>query len=87
MTAVAWRESATDDSARTGVMSTSHGSVDTPNFMPVGTRGTVVALDSTDLAELGVRLADADPRSDPPRSQVVFRIQNQGEFIGACRER
>ena len=35
--------------ARTGVMSTPHGDVQTPLFMPVGTNATVKALDPDDL--------------------------------------
>lgn len=37
--------------ARTGVMMTSHGSLNTPVFMPVGTQGTVKALTPRDLEE------------------------------------
>ena len=42
--------------ARTGILETSHGEVATPAFMPVGTRGTVKALEPRDLRELGFEL-------------------------------
>ncbi|MEY5044540.1 MAG: tRNA guanosine(34) transglycosylase Tgt [Bacteroidota bacterium] len=37
-------------SARAGVLTTDHGAIETPIFMPVGTQGTVKAVPQTDLA-------------------------------------
>lgn len=42
--------------ARTGRLTTPHGSVETPAFMPVGTNATVKALDPDDLREVGARI-------------------------------
>src|SRR6516225_9502428 len=42
--------------ARTGLLHTPHGIVETPAFMPVGTAGTVKGMTQDDLEELGVRL-------------------------------
>lgn len=42
--------------ARLGKLSTSHGVVDTPAFMPVGTAGTVKAITQEQLEELGVQV-------------------------------
>jgi queuine tRNA-ribosyltransferase len=42
--------------ARTGFLSTPHGVVQTPVFMPVGTIGTVKTLGPADLKELGVEI-------------------------------
>ncbi|MGD9896077.1 MAG: tRNA guanosine(34) transglycosylase Tgt [Candidatus Methylacidiphilaceae bacterium] len=42
--------------ARTGELSTGHGSVRTPAFMPVGTRGTVKGVFPRDLLELGASI-------------------------------
>src|SRR4029434_10763191 len=42
--------------ARCGLLQTSHGSVLTPAFMPVGTQASVKAVDPRDLWELGYRL-------------------------------
>ena len=44
---------ATDGQARSGRFETSHGTVETPAFMPVGTRATVRALDVHDLRAAG----------------------------------
>ena len=43
-------------SARAGTFRTPHGSVDTPVFMPVGTLGTVKALDPDDLTGAGASM-------------------------------
>src|ERR671938_1864885 len=39
--------------ARAGVLHTPHGPVETPVFMPVGTKGTVKGLTPEDLREVG----------------------------------
>ena len=39
--------------ARTGILELPHGKVNTPVFMPVGTNGTVKALTTDDLADIG----------------------------------
>src|SRR6476620_3773825 len=47
---------ATDGRARTGVLRTAHGEVQTPVFMPVGTKATVKTLDPDELHGLGAQL-------------------------------
>jgi len=47
---------ATDGSARAGVLRTAHGEVRTPAFMPVGTKGTVKSLDPDELREIGSQI-------------------------------
>jgi queuine tRNA-ribosyltransferase len=42
--------------ARSGVLETPHGAIETPVFMPVGTQATVKALSSDDLRRLGPRI-------------------------------
>ncbi|MDP2913038.1 MAG: tRNA guanosine(34) transglycosylase Tgt, partial [Candidatus Omnitrophota bacterium] len=42
--------------ARVGKIVTSHGEVDTPVFMPVGTQGTVKAISNAELKESGARI-------------------------------
>lgn len=42
--------------ARVGRIHTPHGIIDTPNFVAVGTNGTVKALDNTLLHEIGLQL-------------------------------
>ena len=44
---------ATDGAARVGRITTAHGEVRTPAFMPVGTYGTVKAMSPAELVELG----------------------------------
>lgn len=58
--ALSFRVEQTDGRARAGVLATPHGEVPTPAFMPVGTRGTVRALDSRDLAEAGAGMVLAN---------------------------
>jgi queuine tRNA-ribosyltransferase len=47
---------ATDGEARAGVLSTAHGAVPTPAFMPVGTKGTVKGIHPDRLRELGAAI-------------------------------
>jgi queuine tRNA-ribosyltransferase len=51
---------ATDGAARRGRLTTAHGSVETPAFMPVGTRGTVKALGPDDLLAAGAQIVLAN---------------------------
>jgi len=46
----------TDGAARSGVLTTAHGSVPTPAFMPVGTRATVRTLDPKEVEEAGASI-------------------------------
>ena len=46
----------TDGDARRGTLTTAHGEIQTPMFMPVGTRATVKTLDTRDLNELGAEI-------------------------------
>ncbi|HSQ36332.1 MAG TPA: tRNA guanosine(34) transglycosylase Tgt [Acidimicrobiia bacterium] len=72
-----------DGAARAGVLATSHGSVPTPAFMPVGTRGTVRTLDSRDLAEAGTAmiLANTYHLMLRPGSEVVNRLGGLHRFM------
>jgi queuine tRNA-ribosyltransferase len=47
---------ATDGAARRGRLTTSHGVVDTPAFMPVGTQGAVKSLSPQDVREAGAQI-------------------------------
>jgi queuine tRNA-ribosyltransferase len=47
---------ATSDSARRGRLALTHGAVETPAFMPVGTYGTVKAMTPTMLTESGAQI-------------------------------
>ncbi len=47
---------ARDGRARAGVLNTAHGSIDTPAFIPLATKGTVRGLESREVAEIGYEL-------------------------------
>ena len=51
---------ATDGAARAGRLTTAHGAVETPAFMPVGTRGAVKALGPDDLRAAGAQIVLAN---------------------------
>jgi queuine tRNA-ribosyltransferase len=42
--------------ARAGLLTTDHGTIETPIFMPVGTQGTVKAIEQRELVELGAQI-------------------------------
>lgn len=52
----AFRKLAQDGHARAGVLTTPHGDVPTPTFMPVGTQGSVKTLTPFEVAETGARI-------------------------------
>ena len=60
MSAVTWVSKAVDGPARSGVLSTPHGDVRTPAFMPVGTRAAIKAVDSDDLSAVGTEIVLAN---------------------------
>ncbi len=47
---------ARDGAARTGRLTTAHGAIDTPAFMPIGTAGTVKAMTPAGVAATGARI-------------------------------
>ena len=47
---------ATDGQARAGCLTTAHGTIQTPAFMPVGTRASVTGLTTQELRELGAEM-------------------------------
>src|SRR5580658_4004320 len=51
-----FRLDANDGAARAGTLSTAHGRVETPVFMPVGTAGTVKAMTADAVRATGARL-------------------------------
>ena len=48
--------SSTDGKARTGLLHTGHGNVETPAFMPVGTAGTIKGLTPDQVAAAGAKM-------------------------------
>jgi queuine tRNA-ribosyltransferase len=53
---VSFTVTATDGSARAGVLRTAHGDVPTPAFMPVGTKATVKSLHPDEVRESGAHI-------------------------------
>ena len=51
--AATFQTETTDGAARAGTLSLTHGTVQTPTFMPVGTRASVKGLDSAHLRVVG----------------------------------
>ena len=74
----------TDGSARAGVMTTAHGDVDTPAFMPVGTQGAVKGLTHRDLERLGaeILLSNTYHLYLRPGDDLIARRGGLHRFIG-----
>jgi queuine tRNA-ribosyltransferase len=80
---VHWLQTAGDGRARAGTLTTPHGIVPTPAFMPVGTRGTVKTVDSADLEEIGadIVLANTYHLMLRPGSEVVATLGDLHGFM------
>lgn len=59
-TAFAFALEGQDGHARAGRLTTPHGVVETPCFMPVGTKGTVKAVSPSELAQVGAQVVLAN---------------------------
>ena len=72
-----------DGLARRGQIVTPHGSVDTPAFMPVGTRASVRALDSNDLSNVGAQmvLSNIYHLMLRPGADLIARMGGLHEFM------
>jgi queuine tRNA-ribosyltransferase len=75
---------AQDGAARTGVMDTPHGRVETPVFMPVGTRGAVKALRHQELVDAGasIILGNTYHLFLRPGDEAIERLGGLHRFIG-----
>jgi queuine tRNA-ribosyltransferase len=82
--AVTFRLEATDGAARAGVLTTAHGDIRTPAFMPVGTKGTVKALHPDEVRALGadVILANTYHLHLRPGEQLVEELGGLHAFSG-----
>ncbi|MDX1690163.1 MAG: tRNA guanosine(34) transglycosylase Tgt [Acidimicrobiia bacterium] len=83
MSAVSFVAEATDGAARTGILSTPHGDVPTPAFMPVGTRATVRAVGVDDLRAVGASmvLANTYHLMQRPGADLVERRGGLHDFM------
>lgn len=68
---------------RTGVISTPHGQIETPAFIPVGTQATLKALTPEQLAAVGAQavLANAYHLYLRPSSEIIDRAGGLGAFM------
>src|SRR5919109_3486493 len=73
-----------DGCARRGVMTTAHGTVETPAFMPVGTQGAVKAVTNRDLESLGaeILLSNTYHLYLRPGDDLIGRRGGLHRFIG-----
>jgi len=74
----------TEGQARRGVLRTAHGAVETPVFMPVGTRGAVKAITHRDLEDLGagIILGNTYHLHLRPGDDLIARAGGLHRFIG-----
>jgi queuine tRNA-ribosyltransferase len=79
-----FRVTHTDGRARCGVMTTAHGDVETPAFMPVGTQGAVKAITQRDLEGLGAQilLGNTYHLYLRPGDELIARRGGLHRFIG-----
>src|SRR4029079_15970137 len=87
MTAFSFSVTHADGRARRGVMSTAHGRVETPAFMPVGTQGAVKGLTHRDLEGLGadILLSNTYHLYLRPGDELIARGGGLHRFIGWTR--
>ena len=74
----------TDGQARAGIIETKHGNIETPVFMPVGTQGTVKAVEHRELREIGTQiiLCNSYHLYLRPGIESIRRAGGLHEFIG-----
>jgi queuine tRNA-ribosyltransferase len=83
----AFKVAHTDGRARAGVLTTAHGEVETPAFMPVGTQGAVKGVTHRDLEELGAQilLSNTYHLYLRPGDDLIARRGGLHRFIGWAR--
>jgi queuine tRNA-ribosyltransferase len=81
---VSFRIEATDGAARAGVLTTAHGEIRTPAFMPVGTKGTVKSLHPDEVRALGadVVLANTYHLHFRPGDRLIEELGGLHAFSG-----
>ena len=80
----AFRILATDGPARKGVLTTPHGDVQTPCFMPVGTRGAIKGVTHRDVEQAGAEiiLGNTYHLHLRPGDDLIARAGGLHRFIG-----
>jgi queuine tRNA-ribosyltransferase len=84
VSAFAFRVTHRDGQARRGELITPHGTVDTPAFMPVGTRGAVKAVTMPQLEDLGaqIMLGNTYHLYLKPGDTLIARCGGLHRFVG-----
>jgi queuine tRNA-ribosyltransferase len=79
-----FRVVAQEGAARAGVLTTAHGEVETPVFMPVGTKGTVKGIHPDQLADLGaaIVLANTYHLHFRPGDETIEALGGLHRFMG-----
>ncbi len=74
----------TDGNARRGILTTPHGTVHTPAFMPVGTRGAVKGITFRDVQDVGAEiiLGNTYHLHLRPGDELIARAGGLHAFIG-----
>src|SRR5947208_5583783 len=82
-----FRVTHTDARARLGLLTTAHGDVETPAFMPVGTQGAVKGVTNRDLEALGaeILLSNTYHLYLRPGDDLIARRGGLHRFIGWTR--
>jgi queuine tRNA-ribosyltransferase len=80
----AFKVTATHGTARAGVLQTAHGEVETPAFMPVGTKATVKTLTPGEVSELGAQilLGNAYHLHFRPGDGLIAELGGLHRFMG-----
>src|SRR3954462_12069719 len=75
---------ATDGAARAATLQTAHGPIETPAFMPVGTKATVKAMDPDELRGLGAQvvLANTYHLHFRPGEDLIAELGGLHAFMG-----
>ena len=89
-TPFAFRVTHTDHCARRGVLTTAHGNVETPAFMPVGTQGAVKGVTHRDLEQLAglgaeILLSNTYHLYLRPGDDLIARRGGLHRFVGWTR--
>jgi queuine tRNA-ribosyltransferase len=79
-----FRVTATDGAARAGVLTTAHGEVATPAFMPVGTKASVKTLHPDEVRDLGAKilLGNTYHLHFRPGDEVIAELGGLHRFMG-----
>ena len=75
---------ATEGDARAGMLRTAHGDVETPVFMPVGTKATVKTLHPDEVRAVGARilLANSYHLHFRPGAELISSLGGLHRFMG-----